>query len=89
MHSTIHLGLVPPTSALDYVERFEAFLAELNKDGSVDYAIASGGGRMKITMDRYQANWGMVELGWKTHVLGEGREFESAREAIETLRREK
>jgi len=41
---------------------------------------------MKITMDRYQANWGMVELGWKTHVLGEGRKFSSAREAIETLR---
>jgi 2,3-bisphosphoglycerate-independent phosphoglycerate mutase len=43
---------------------------------------------MKITMDRYQANWGMVELGWKTHVLGEGRKFGSAREAIETLRDE-
>jgi 2,3-bisphosphoglycerate-independent phosphoglycerate mutase len=43
---------------------------------------------MKITMDRYQANWGMVELGWKTHVRGEGRKFESAREAIETLRQE-
>ena len=41
---------------------------------------------MKITMDRYQANWGMVELGWKTHVLGEGRKFGSAQEAIETLR---
>jgi 2,3-bisphosphoglycerate-independent phosphoglycerate mutase len=43
---------------------------------------------MKITMDRYQANWGMVELGWKTHVLGEGRKFGSAREAIGTLRQE-
>ena len=43
---------------------------------------------MKITMDRYQANWGMVELGWQTHVLGEGRKFGPAREAIETLRQE-
>ncbi|MCK4840235.1 MAG: 2,3-bisphosphoglycerate-independent phosphoglycerate mutase, partial [Desulfobulbaceae bacterium] len=79
---------VPPTSALDYVERLEAFLAGLKKESNIDFAIASGGGRMKITMDRYQANWGMVELGWKTHVLGEGRKFRSAREAIETLRRE-
>ncbi|NCA83122.1 MAG: 2,3-bisphosphoglycerate-independent phosphoglycerate mutase, partial [Opitutae bacterium] len=51
---------VPPTSALDYVLPFEQFLAGLNADGSVDYAIASGGGRMKVTMDRYQADWNMV-----------------------------
>ena len=79
---------VPPTSALEYVDRFEDFLAELKKDSDIDFAIASGGGRMQITMDRYQANWGMVERGWKTHVLGEGRTFDSARAAIETLRRE-
>jgi len=79
---------VPPTSALEYIDRLENFLDELEKDGDIDFAIASGGGRMKITMDRYGANWGMVELGWKTHVLGEGRKFESAREAIETLRAE-
>jgi 2,3-bisphosphoglycerate-independent phosphoglycerate mutase len=79
---------VPPTSALEYVDRLEDFLSELEKDSKIDFAIASGGGRMKITMDRYQANWGMVELGWKIHVLGEGRKFGSAREAIETLRQE-
>jgi 2,3-bisphosphoglycerate-independent phosphoglycerate mutase len=79
---------VPPTSALEYVDRLEDFLSTLKKDSNIDFAIASGGGRMKITMDRYQANWGMVELGWKTHVRGEGRKFASAREAIETLRRE-
>jgi 2,3-bisphosphoglycerate-independent phosphoglycerate mutase len=79
---------VPPTSALEYVERLENFLSDLKQNNEIDFAIASGGGRMKITMDRYQANWGMVELGWKTHVLGEGRMFESAREAIETLRKE-
>jgi 2,3-bisphosphoglycerate-independent phosphoglycerate mutase len=79
---------VPPTSALEYVDRFENFLAGLKKGSAIDFAIASGGGRMQITMDRYQANWGMVEQGWKTHVLGEGRKFKSAREAIETLRRE-
>lgn len=78
---------VPPTSALDYVEPFEAFLADLNADGTVDYAIASGGGRMNITMDRYEANWDMVARGWKTHVKGEGDLYPSATAAIEDLRR--
>ena len=77
---------VPPTSALDYVLPFEKFLADLNADGSVDYAIASGGGRMKVTMDRYEADWRMVELGWKTHVRGEGALYPSAQAAIEDLR---
>ena len=66
---------VDPTSALEYVRPFDA-------------RIASGGGRMKITMDRYEANWGMVDAGWKTHVLGEGRTFESAEAAITTYRAE-
>jgi 2,3-bisphosphoglycerate-independent phosphoglycerate mutase len=79
---------VPPTSALEYVDRLEDFLSALKKDSEIDFAIASGGGRMQITMDRYQANWGMVERGWKTHVLGKGKIFASAREAIETLRQE-
>ena len=78
---------VGETSALDYVIPFEAFLADIRK-GGCDAKIASGGGRMFITMDRYNANWGMVERGWKTHVLGEGRQFASAQEAIETLRKE-
>ena len=78
---------VGETSALDYVEPFEAFLASLN-DASFDAKIASGGGRMNITMDRYEANWKMVETGWHTHVLGEGRQFASAKEAIETYRAE-
>ena len=55
---------VGETSALEYVDPFEEFLASLNSSG-FDARIASGGGRMKITMDRYEANWGMVELGWK------------------------
>ncbi|MBR2373066.1 MAG: 2,3-bisphosphoglycerate-independent phosphoglycerate mutase [Lentisphaeria bacterium] len=78
---------VPETSALDYVDPFEAFLADINKEYSADYAIASGGGRMVITMDRYGANWKMVEDGWKTHVLGEGDFYASAHEAIEDLRK--
>ncbi len=78
---------VPATSALEYVGRLEEVLKELSADGC-DYAIASGGGRMQVTMDRYEANWGMVEKGWRTHVQGQGRMFASASEAIETYRAE-
>ena len=78
---------VGETSALDYVCPFEEYLASL-RSPEFDIAIASGGGRMQITMDRYEANWGMVEAGWRTHVLGEGRQFASAEEAINAYRAE-
>lgn len=78
---------VGETSALDYINPFEEFIAYLC-DENCNIKIASGGGRMKITMDRYEANWSMVELGWKTHVLGEGRQFSSAAEAVKTYRDE-
>lgn len=78
---------VPATSAPIYIEQLENCLKELS-GADFDGKIASGGGRMKVTMDRYKANWGMVELGWKTHVKGEGRQFASALEAVETYRRE-
>ena len=76
---------VPETSALDYLLPFEAFLADLSGD-DFDARIASGGGRQNITMDRYDANWPMVEKGWKTHVLGEGAQFPDAISAVNSLR---
>lgn len=85
VHALIDGRDVPETSALDYVLPFEAFCAELNDD-NFNVMIASGGGRQKITMDRYEANWKMVEDGWHVHVLGEGPRFASASEAIEKLR---
>ena len=85
VHALLDGRDVGELSALEYFEPFEAFLASLN-DENFDAKIASGGGRMVITMDRYNANWDMVRKGWETHVLGEGRLFESAKEAIETLR---
>ena len=87
VHTLLDGRDVPPTSALEYIGQLEAVLDELNA-GGVDYAIASGGGRLYITMDRYNADWPMVERGWNTHVKGEGRHFSSAGEAIETLRTE-
>ena len=89
IHALIDGRDVPPTSALDYVERFDSFLEDINADGTLDYCVASGGGRMYITMDRYNADWSMVERGWDTHVRGEGRRFATMREAIETYRQER
>ncbi|MCD6342803.1 MAG: 2,3-bisphosphoglycerate-independent phosphoglycerate mutase, partial [Spirochaetaceae bacterium] len=76
---------VGETSALDYFTPFEEFLTSVS-DSSFDARFASGGGRMNITMDRYDADWSMVERGWKTHVLAEGDIFSSATEAITELR---
>lgn len=78
---------VEPVSAHDYVNDLENHLQNLRSD-DFDCRIASGGGRMCITMDRYEANWDMVRLGWETHVLGMGRQFTSALQAIETYREE-
>ncbi len=78
---------VGETSALDYIEPFEEFIAKL-RDEKFNIRIASGGGRMQITMDRYEADWSMVERGWHTHVLGDARQFASAKEAVETYRNE-
>ncbi len=73
---------VGETSALDYVEPFEAWLPTVHPG----YVVASGGGRMQITMDRYEADWSMVDRGWRTHVLGEGQQFPSAAAAVKGLR---
>jgi len=85
IHALIDGRDVPETSALEYVTPFEAFLAEINAEG-FDYKLASGGGRQVITMDRYDANWDMVRLGWETHVQGKGDMFPSMTDAINELR---
>lgn len=77
---------VAARSALTYIEQTEAVLDELNTaDPERDYRIASGGGRMTITMDRYGADWPMVERGYHCHTHGNGQPFESAAEAVETM----
>lgn len=85
VHALLDGRDVPATSALEYIDDMEKLFASLNDD-SFDACFASGGGRMKITMDRYQANWSMVEQGWQTHVLGLGKQFESATAAITEYR---
>ncbi len=74
-------------SALTYLEPLEAWLAEQRAAGH-DVDVASGGGRMHVTMDRYEADWRVVERGWRAHVLGDARRFGSATEAVRTFRDE-
>lgn len=88
VHALLDGRDVGETSALEYFEPFQAFLAELSADGTFDAKIASGGGRMAITMDRYNADWDMVRKGWETHVLGIGQVFPDAVTAINMLREE-
>jgi 2,3-bisphosphoglycerate-independent phosphoglycerate mutase len=78
---------VNPVSYDLFLQKLERVLNEARNEGT-DARIASGGGRMQITMDRYEADWEMVRRGWATHVAGEGRGFTSAAEAVEVLRSE-
>ena len=71
-------------SAFIYIDQLEEKLAQLRAAG-VDACVASGGGRMVTTMDRYEADWRIVERGWNAHVHGAARPFPSARKAVETM----
>jgi len=88
VHALLDGRDVGERSALNYVVPTEEKLAKLSAEKGLDYRIASGGGRMKVTMDRYEADWNIVKRGWEAHVLGKGRPFRSAREAVETFYRE-
>ncbi len=85
IHALLDGRDVPDGTAEQYVADLEAVLQRLNERG-VDYRIASGGGRMTITMDRYGADWAMVERGWHAHVLGGAAAFPSALAAITAAR---
>jgi len=78
---------VGETSALEYVEPLEEMLAGLCREQRSDFRVASGGGRMVTTMDRYEADWTVVERGWQAHVLGEApHRFRTAAEAVRSIR---
>ncbi|KAL5101989.1 hypothetical protein RYX36_006316 [Vicia faba] len=75
-------------SSVAFVETLENDLAKLREKG-VDAQIASGGGRMYVTMDCYENDWSVVKRGWDAQVLGEAPyKFKSALEAVKTLRAE-
>ncbi|MDJ0955761.1 MAG: 2,3-bisphosphoglycerate-independent phosphoglycerate mutase [Arenicellales bacterium] len=77
---------VPDQTAEIYVDRLESVMANINCKSDRDYRIASGGGRMTITMDRYGADWSMVARGWNAMVHGIGERFPSAADAIRHFR---
>lgn len=60
-------------TALGFLDQLDAKLAAIRDgaDGNVDVAVASGGGRMAVTMDRYGTDWGVVAAGWHAHVAGD------------------
>jgi len=84
VHALLDGRDVPGRSAPTYIKPTEELLQKISQEKGFDYNFASGGGRMITTMDRYNADWDIVKRGWETHVLGIGRKFKSATEAIET-----
>lgn len=86
IHALLDGRDVGEKSAEIYVDRLESLMARMSSN-DFDVAVASGGGRMRATMDRYEADWTMVERGWKAHVLGEAEhQFTSLSEAIRAFR---
>ncbi len=85
VHTLLDGRDVGEKSALNYVEPLEELLKKISDEKNYDYQIASGGGRMKTTMDRYNADWDIVKKGWEAHVLGKARKFSSASEAVKTF----
>lgn len=79
---------VPDQTADQCIKSTESFLSKMGDKAAVDYRIASGGGRMTTTMDRYQADWHIVQRGWESHVLGSAKGFPSALEAVAFYRKQ-
>jgi 2,3-bisphosphoglycerate-independent phosphoglycerate mutase len=69
IHALLDGRDVGEKSAELYVGRLMNVISELN-DSSFHASVASLGGRMTTTMDRYEADWSMVERGWQAHVHG-------------------
>jgi len=96
MHVLLDGRDVGPTTGLTYINQLEEKLAQL-RTRQIDARIASGGGRMYVTMDRYGSDWKIVHRGWQTMVHGVVPAediapaypgyFPSATEAVECARR--
>ena len=84
LHALTDARDVPDNSCHEYMRVLVEDLAKLE---GCDAKVASGGGRMKVTMDRYEADWAMVERGWKAHVLGDApHKFTDPIEALNKLK---
>ena len=79
---------VPDGSSIKFIQELEDVCKDVASLGC-DAKIASGGGRMFVTMDRYEADWNIVKRGWEAHVLGEApNKFTDAGTAVKTLRKD-
>ncbi len=85
VHALLDGRDVGEKSALEFIEPTERLMEKISIGKGYDYRIASGGGRMNVTMDRYEADWSIVEKGWQAHVLGEGRKFGTASQAVQSM----
>jgi 2,3-bisphosphoglycerate-independent phosphoglycerate mutase len=88
IHALLDGRDVGERTALDYIIPTEEKLKKISEERGLDFAIASGGGRMKVTMDRYNSDWNIVKRGWDAHVLAKGRKFQSASDAVRTFYKE-
>ncbi len=70
---------VPDHTAEHYLALLRAGVASVP---GIDFEIASGGGRMVTTMDRYGADWSVVQAGWRAHVLGTAHAVGSAEAGV-------
>lgn len=75
-------------TAETYLAQLETYLAEASSTHGCRAVVGSGGGRMITTMDRYEADWTIVENGWRAHAVGTARPFPSASDALAALRAE-
>ncbi len=85
IHALLDGRDVAGRSALTYIDAAQKLLDKISNEKGFDYNFGSGGGRMKVTMDRYNADWDIVKRGWDAHVRGIGRKFHSAKQAVETF----
>ncbi len=72
---------VPDKTGHQYISALESVMAPYCEAG-MDYRIVSVGGRMVSVMDRYNANWSVVETGWNAMVHGQGPQFKTAIEGL-------
>ncbi len=70
IHTLLDGRDVEPWTASKYIAALEEKIKNLNQEYNVDFRIASGGGRMRVTMDRYESDWNVVKRGWDAHVRG-------------------
>ncbi len=76
-----------PHSSLNYLADLQAFFARVKEKYQILPQIASFGGRMIIVMDRYEADWSMIEKGWQLIVEGEGEKCWDALEKVKEIKK--